>query len=201
MGDGMQWWARTRGQLARSMHRIESPVEALLVVAIASLKGRFNYDPQAEIEIGRTTFRVDVAVFPREPDQCWPVVVVEVDGHEFHERTKQQAQRDKSRDRALTAAGYTVVRFTGSEVWRNPVSCAEEVLRLYEAKLDGNEQPEQRPQPSSADEEKRELMRRLEEAEQIADEAARHDAVDQVLQELGDRSRRRLGRGSGERDA
>jgi hypothetical protein len=30
-------------------------------------------------------------------------LVVEVDGHDFHERTKEQAQRDKSRDRAMVA--------------------------------------------------------------------------------------------------
>jgi very-short-patch-repair endonuclease len=31
------------------------------------------------------------------------VVIVEVDGHDFHEQTKEQAQYDKSRDRFMTA--------------------------------------------------------------------------------------------------
>ena len=43
-------------------------------------------------------------------------LVVEVDGHDFHERTKEQAQRDKTRDRDLQAAGFIVFRFTGREV-------------------------------------------------------------------------------------
>jgi very-short-patch-repair endonuclease len=46
-------------------------------------------------------------------------LIVEVDGHEFHERTKEQAQRDRERDRILVQAGYTVFRFTGSEIYHN----------------------------------------------------------------------------------
>jgi very-short-patch-repair endonuclease len=55
-------------------------------------------------------------------------IVVECDGHEFHDKTKQQAARDKARDRAIQAEGYRVFRFTGSEIWRNPIACASEVL-------------------------------------------------------------------------
>lgn len=39
--------------------------------------------------------------------------VIECDGHEFHERTKRQAARDRSRDRAIQAFGYRIFRFTG----------------------------------------------------------------------------------------
>ena len=55
-------------------------------------------------------------------------VGVEIDGHAFHERTKEQAQRDKSRDRAIQAEGWRVLRFTGSEVWANPHKCVVEAL-------------------------------------------------------------------------
>lgn len=55
-------------------------------------------------------------------------LVVECDGHEFHERTKEQATKDKSRDRALVSRGYTVMRFTGSEIWANPFPPAQEAL-------------------------------------------------------------------------
>jgi hypothetical protein len=57
-------------------------------------------------------------------------VVVECDGHEFHERTKEQARADKSRDRELTAMGYTVLHFTGSEIHADPWKCAREVYRV-----------------------------------------------------------------------
>jgi very-short-patch-repair endonuclease len=54
-------------------------------------------------------------------------IIVECDGHDFHERTKEQAKHDRSRDRHLTALGYTVFRFTGSEIHANPEKCVEEL--------------------------------------------------------------------------
>lgn len=57
------------------------------------------------------------------------LIVVECDGHDFHERTKEQAQKDRSRDRALTAAGFQVFRFTGSEIFRDARRCAGEIGR------------------------------------------------------------------------
>lgn len=57
----------------------------------------------------------------------WRKLVVECDGHDYHERTKEQAAKDRSRDRELNGAGYDVFRFTGSELWRDPWGCAEQV--------------------------------------------------------------------------
>lgn len=70
-------------------------------------------------------YRVDFALFNRaEPSVK---IAVECDGHKFHEKTKEQAQRDKARDRSLQTAGFKVLRFTGSEIYRRPVDCAREV--------------------------------------------------------------------------
>jgi hypothetical protein len=44
-------------------------------------------------------------------------VVIECDGHDFHEKTKEQAKRDKERDRLMQTEGYYVLRFTGSELF------------------------------------------------------------------------------------
>lgn len=57
-------------------------------------------------------------------------VIVEFDGHDFHERTKEQAEHDKKRDRKLTSLGYQILRFTGREVWRDPMACAMEAIEL-----------------------------------------------------------------------
>lgn len=67
---------------------------------------------------------------PAPADESWPELgklVVEVDGHEFHDRTKQQASSDRTRDRQLTLDGYRVVRFTGSDVYNDPEQCAEDI--------------------------------------------------------------------------
>lgn len=57
-------------------------------------------------------------------------IVVECDGHDYHERTKEQAAHDRKRDRAMTEAGITVLRYTGSEIWRNPFACAQQTIQL-----------------------------------------------------------------------
>lgn len=55
-------------------------------------------------------------------------LIVECDGHDFHEKTKEQAKNDKSRDRELSKLGYMVFHYTGSEVWNDAYRCAKEAL-------------------------------------------------------------------------
>lgn len=50
-------------------------------------------------------------------------VAVELDGHDWHERTKEQAASDKRRDRMMVAEGWSVMRFTGSEVYLDAADC------------------------------------------------------------------------------
>lgn len=57
-------------------------------------------------------------------------VVVECDGHDFHERTKEQAKRDRSRDRAMQAAGLIVLRYTGAEIFADAIACADQVVTV-----------------------------------------------------------------------
>jgi very-short-patch-repair endonuclease len=96
--------------------------------------GLFAVILQAPIKKYRADFLV-VAKPARA--KVWRKLVVECDGHDFHERTKEQASRDRSRDRAMQDAGYTVFRFTGSEIQRDPAACARQVIqwtyRLSEA--------------------------------------------------------------------
>ena len=54
-------------------------------------------------------------------------LIIECDGHDYHERTKAQATHDKQRDRALTRQGYTILRFTGSELYRDPDKCDQDI--------------------------------------------------------------------------
>ena len=50
-------------------------------------------------------------------------LVVECDGHDYHDRTKEQASRDRRRDRALQTDGWRVFRFTGSDIWHDAGGC------------------------------------------------------------------------------
>lgn len=108
------------GMFSAVDREVESPVEALFAYAFVCTEVvNDRRDPiQFQKKIGK--YRVDVLVGKS--------LVVEVDGHDFHERTKEQAQRDKARDRFLVAHKYRVLRFTGSEVYRRPFACAWEVF-------------------------------------------------------------------------
>jgi very-short-patch-repair endonuclease len=55
-------------------------------------------------------------------------VAIECDGHDFHERTKEQARHDRSRDRFFVEQGIIVLRFTGAEIYANANDCAEQAL-------------------------------------------------------------------------
>lgn len=75
-------------------------------------------------------WRVDFLLHRRNlrlSDERWESLIVECDGHDFHERTKEQAAKDRSRDRLVQSQGYEIFRFTGSEIWRDPLGCAEQI--------------------------------------------------------------------------
>lgn len=61
-------------------------------------------------------------------DERW--LAVECDGHAFHEKTADQAERDKRRDRDFLAEGLHVARFTGREIRRDPLACARSAWSL-----------------------------------------------------------------------
>jgi very-short-patch-repair endonuclease len=66
-------------------------------------------------------------------------ILVEVDGHDFHERTKEQASHDKEKDRALQAAGFKVYRYTGSDIWHRCMDAAVEVVAAAKASAEKSE--------------------------------------------------------------
>jgi len=82
---------------------------------------------QAAVDVEGRSFRVDFAFISEIGDR----IAVELDGHDFHERTKEQARHDKSRDRLLATAGWRLLRFTGSEVYADPAACLARVRALH----------------------------------------------------------------------
>lgn len=70
-------------------------------------------------------YRADFLVVVDYGDIC---VAIECDGHEWHERTKQQASADRARDRALLRLNVNTLRFTGSDIFHDADACAVEVI-------------------------------------------------------------------------
>lgn len=85
-----------------------------------------------QFEVGSR--RVDIAFLTATCEGTPLRFAIECDGHDFHEKTKEQARADKARERELLRVGFLVLRFSGSEIWRDAAACAEEAWRTI-AKL------------------------------------------------------------------
>lgn len=100
-----------------------------------------QYSIQTRLDGQLRTYRLDFALicsrWTWDPGtwQDLAKIAIEIDGHDFHERTKQQAHRDKLRDRALANEGFTVLRFSGSDIHRDPRACAEQVVTIADKRL------------------------------------------------------------------
>jgi very-short-patch-repair endonuclease len=156
LGDMLHAQMRANFDDAGVAHAFPSPIERLLYTAASGYAQLFIQ------EHGILEFIASGPVPPEPPvpDTLymgwqvrvldWPVdfvflvldqeerphrLAVECDGHDFHERTKEQAARDRERDRRLQAHGLQVMRFTGSEVYRDPIKCVVEIMAWGKSKM------------------------------------------------------------------
>ena len=86
--------------------------------------------PQHKVIIGAKKYYLDFFLGIYLPNNKIIKIAIECDGHDFHEKTKEQVRHDRQRERALTKEGYTVVRFTGSEIYADPGHCADELFEV-----------------------------------------------------------------------
>jgi very-short-patch-repair endonuclease len=145
-------------QMRQAVFSVNSPIEELFLSALLAecsrvvraivlaenqivYRARENDGPECltiATQFGVGPYRADFHLTMRdyvcyEPVSMWKEyrrVVVELDGHEFHEKTKGQAAHDRKRDRFFVAQGLPVLRFTGSEIVKSPSNCAREVLEF-----------------------------------------------------------------------
>jgi hypothetical protein len=135
---------------------ITSPIEHLFFIACYVLcaahqreinpdphitdNGKFDYPPcffvEPQVVIG--SYRVDFVItenikpspYRKTPAPIHAPVIVELDGHAFHDKNKEQRAREKARDRFLIKTGYKILHFTGSEVNADPFKVAFEAFSL-----------------------------------------------------------------------
>lgn len=110
---------------AEKLRKCESPAEARMLIHLHHEVGNLS-EVETQFPLCDGDFRADLACLGPEP----VLLAVEVDGHEWHERTKDQAERDKARERRIVSSGWAIARFAGSEVWRAPARCAREVKEM-----------------------------------------------------------------------
>lgn len=127
----------------------ESPIEKLFYIAFNMYRFSrgFNTDyeryldlePQHEIvrDSGKK-YRVDFYLTHEFQIPEQKGLIVECDGHEFHEKTKEQVKNNNERDYELKKMGYDVLHFNGRQIYLDPMKCAKEVYEYFEtiAKID-----------------------------------------------------------------
>lgn len=136
--------------LLSDLEGCESPIESIFALELSRVMkdsklnfigDLFEWEKQSEITVHsgysrEKTYRADFLVsFLKQENDIHYQFVIECDGHEFHERTKEQAARDRQRDRDMLESGIVVIRFTGSEIYENPYKCARQALRIIENQL------------------------------------------------------------------
>jgi hypothetical protein len=104
--------------------KITSPNPELSIVVV----------PQSEWSDakGVVIWRVDFALQVECAEGVFYKLAVEIDGHEWHERTKDQVRRDRERERALLSSTglNALIRFSGSEVFGDPAGAVVEAINV-----------------------------------------------------------------------
>lgn len=135
--------------------RVESNIELMLLLAFdvvgmmsGDAKGRPLYFISPTSEPAVEGWPGPVVVTPQYKWMGWRIdfridfqfinhpIFVECDGHDFHERTKEQAERDRAKDRKFQEAGIPILRFTGREIFRDPIDCVAQVTTFISAMVD-----------------------------------------------------------------
>jgi len=138
-----------------TVEQLESPIEQYFWahwLAKISIEGECGIDLRPQhpiydekdkrkpIKKQKVIYLIDFALFDEDIDFLYflhingieaPGVGVEIHSHDWHEKTKKQAEYDKRRDRYLTQHGWTILYFTASEVYKDPWRCIEEVIDFY----------------------------------------------------------------------
>lgn len=127
----------------------DSPIEKIFMLAYLlvtfNMDGlsyyRYSLIPQYEIECGKKKYRVDFLFDTVEntmPDIEFKKdykLVIECDGYDFHERTKQQVINDNERTLDLKTHGYDVIRFSGTQIYVDPMDCAMKTVKMIALNL------------------------------------------------------------------
>jgi len=118
-----------------NLHRITSPIEQIFLMEwkYSKAEERFNVkiNPRKKVRTIGGAFEIDFLIKSSD-DQTKLELAIELDGHEFHEKTKDQVIKDKRKERAIVTSGFPVLRFSGAEIVRNVRACVEEIISYLE---------------------------------------------------------------------
>ena len=115
-----------------------TPIERIMRIILVGVEDRLEnmFDVlhpilsiEMQTQIGKYRADFIVSLFGNKDYNKY---VIECDGHEFHEKTKEQARYDKQRERFFVQEGYKVLRYSGSEIYRDFGKIEEELFSIFE---------------------------------------------------------------------
>lgn len=125
----------------------QSPIEEIFIFAYDLLIAskpfpeceELQFEPQKEIYVGNKKYIADFYLEIKQEDEWIKTdgnikLIVECDGHEFHEKTKEQVERRNQRDMDFKMAGYDVIHFSGSQLYKDAMGCANQVYTYIKTK-------------------------------------------------------------------
>lgn len=139
--ESTQYWHKNLENIMRSF----SPIERIMRVILIDVEDRLNNQygienrpflsvvPQYKVGNYRVDFLVELW------GQNNNKYVIECDGYNFHEKTKEQIKYEKQRERFLVEEGYKVLRFSGSEIYSNFEKITQELVDIFEKEYEGVE--------------------------------------------------------------
>ena len=115
-----------------------SPIESIFFIAlkiwtymyVSDKDVGFRIRRQKRIDISDKKYYVADFVLEHE-NKPTKKLIIECDGHEFHEKTKAQVAHDNERDLALKKLGYDILHFSGSQIYNESLKCAKEAYEYY----------------------------------------------------------------------
>lgn len=81
----------------------------------------FSLFPQFKVGTRRADFLLELI---SSGDLAGEKLIVECDGYQHHDSTAEYRIKDKLKERELMMEGYQVLRFTGSEIFKDAAKCA-----------------------------------------------------------------------------
>ena len=132
--------------MALDYESCQSPIEVIFNYAfdilvfdrdIAYLYLEPQYDIVANGNKYRADFYFDNNVILESKHVCDNPfrLIIECDGHEFHEKTKEQVKKNNNRNFDFQKEGYEVLHFSGSQIYNEPFECANKTIDYILTKL------------------------------------------------------------------
>lgn len=119
-------------QVFGSLNKL-TPIEQVMLMKLSLVVyeiGNLNYKIYIQEKISKYTVDFLFVYDPIENKKKSKKIIIECDGHDFHEKTKEQAAHDKERDRFFVKNGYYVLRYTGSQIMNDKIEILCDLLQL-----------------------------------------------------------------------